>query len=50
MSHGLFEVTGALKENSHREVAIFLDGGAGGSRTRVRKPSTVSSTCVARPF
>ena len=35
-------------ENDPRETGLsFLNGGGGGNRTRVRKPSAAVSTCVA---
>ena len=38
------------KTKATAKVALVFDGGGGGNRTRVRKPFTGSSTCVARPF
>ena len=37
----------ASKKKGHLSVALFLPGGGGGNRTRVRKHSAVGSTCLA---
>ena len=42
--------TDVRQDKGHPRVALVLSGGAGGNRTRVRKSSTGSSTCLAGLF